>query len=332
MKFKTYYLAFKSPLHIGDYKPESYEISENFLRSDTIIAAIYAAWAKMGHPDWIPDDGVPPFTISSAFPYIEKKGNKYTHFFPRPKLRFNQKENNNQDSTVRKKIKKVKWLDLDYFEMVINYEQIVIFGKENSHLQAEFLSSTKDIEKHIYKDLLQRVKISRNVEKQEDSDPFQMERIYFEKAGLFFMALGPDFEKLEIALEFLQYEGFGTDRSTGNGYFELKQGEISIDTPENSELSTNLSLYTPESKEVLIKNINSSDSAFETIKRGGWITTPGYQSLTKKSIRMFTEGGIWKQQNEIAGKANIDLTPGTIPIDHKIWRCGRSIFIPVKTN
>jgi len=333
MKYKTYYLAFNSPLHLGNHKPESYEQSEEFLRSDTILAAVYATWAKMGHKEWIPDDGDSPFTLSSAFPYIltnKKENPKYIHFFPRPKLRFNRNEGENTDSSVRKGIKKIQWLDEEYFEIVINNEPIVSFGKNNNHLKKGYLSGKIDPNDYITRDLLQRVTIPRDVETPEDSEPFYMERIFFNDAGLFFMAVGNELEKLEKALKFLQDEGFGTDRTVGNGFFELKTGEIDIDTPEEYSLMTNLSLFIPESKEDFLSAISSKEAAFESIKRGGWITTDGYLTMEKKSVLMFAEGGIWKISKSISGKGNIDLTPKDIDIDHKIWRSGKSIFIPIK--
>lgn len=331
MTYKTYYLAFNAPLHVGNHKPESYEQSEDFLRSDTIVAAIYAAWAKMGNVDWIPSDGNPPFTVSSAFPYVETGKNEYVHFFPRPKVRFNRKEEQNSDGSVRKKIKKVQWLDQEYFESVINHREMTDYGVGNKDLKGNYLSGSNiNPEEHITKDLIQRVTISRNTEEPKDSEPFYMERIFFDRAGLYFMASGENLESLEKALIFLQHEGFGTDRNVGNGFFDLKSGSIDIAVPDKSEFMTNLSLYTPESKEEFVNQISHQDTAFEAIKRGGWITTQGYQSVVKKTVMMFTEGGVWYHNKAINGIGNIDLTPSDYSINHKIWRSGRSLFVPIK--
>lgn len=333
MTYKTYYLSFNSPLHLGNHKPESYEQSEEFLRSDTIVAAIFATWAKMGHEDWIPEDGNPPFTLSSAFPYVKKGEGDYIHFFPRPKVRFNKKESEHDDSTVRKKIKKVQWLDQHYFEAVINYRSLESFGVGNRHLKGNFLCKNDvDMDAHITRDLLQRVTISRNIKEPKDSEPFYMERIFFDRAGLYFMVEGEEMGKLETALEFLQYEGFGTDRTVGNGFFDLERGSIQLNVPTGTETTTNLSLYIPKNKEEFLSQTTHEDAAFEGIKRGGWITTAGYQGKEKKSLMMFSEGGIWKQASQIAGRGNIDLRPSTIEIDHPLWRSGKSIFVPIKTN
>lgn len=333
MKYKTYYLAFNSPLHLGNNKPESYEQSADYLRSDTIIAAVYASWAKMGHVEWIPVDGTPPFVVSSAFPYVgnckdPQEQKKCVHFFPRPKLRLGKNEIKN--GIVRKKVKKVQWLDMDYFEMLINEGPFEEYVKDNAHLHGKYLSGRINPEKYITRDLMQRVKISRNVENHEDSEPFYMERIFFKNAGLFFLAAGEELEKLDKALEFLQYEGFGTDRTVGNGFFDLKQGEIDINVPRETNLSMNLSLFIPESRENFLNYIDEKNTAFESIRRGGWITTEGNLTKEKKSVLMFTEGCVWKQSESILGKGNIDLTPKDVDLDHTIWRSGQSIFIPIK--
>ncbi|MBK8818380.1 MAG: hypothetical protein IPN49_04555 [Saprospiraceae bacterium] len=93
MTYRAYFLKFTTPLHLSDYKPDSYESSEDVLRSDTIIAAIMAAWAKQGHEEWI-GDGDLPFTVSSAFPYYQRKQGS-CRVYARPKLPFN-----NADSDI----------------------------------------------------------------------------------------------------------------------------------------------------------------------------------------------------------------------------------------
>jgi CRISPR type III-A-associated RAMP protein Csm4 len=328
--FKTYYLNFISPLHIGDHRPDSYEQSETFLRSDTLVAAIFATWAKMGHADWIPESGDPPFVLSSAFPYWEKSKEEKNHFFPRLKITPKVKEELEYDTHLVKALKKVQWLDQPYFERLLQLEATSSFGKENKHIQGGFLTET-ELPKggFITKEVMNRVSIPRNQEDGEAKDaiPFYMERIRFNNGGLFFLAEGEHLDRLELALNLLQYEGFGTDRNVGNGFFEFSTGEITLDTPSNGNYGTNLGLYCPESKEILNTQLDDN-SRFELIKRGGWITKPNYQTIEKNSIYMFTEGSVFYEKDSIVGRGGIDLKPD-YPIDHPIFRCGKSIFLPV---
>ncbi len=139
-KFKTYYLNFTSPLHIGNHRPDSYEQSESFLRSDTLVAAIYATWAKMDHVDWIPESGEPPFLLSSAFPFWRKREGGKIHFFPRLKAVPKSEKGQQYDTLVVKALKKVQWLDQSYFEKLLHFKASDSFGSDNCDLQGAFLT------------------------------------------------------------------------------------------------------------------------------------------------------------------------------------------------
>jgi CRISPR type III-A-associated RAMP protein Csm4 len=280
----------------------------------------------MGKADLIPKDGRPGFTLSSAFPFVEKEGER-SHFFPRPKCRFDL---NQEDVNTRKTVKKIKWLDQHYFERVIANKQITLPSSLSG--SGQYLSTIDRIDKDfIVKDLLQRVAVSRNIDGIEDARPFYMERIFYNNAGLFFMIQDDEQSKVEEALEFLQYEGFGTDRTVGNGFFELQKGEIELEVPTDTELSTNLSLFTPESAQTLEELSDHDSAAYDFVRRGGWITTDGLIGKEKKSVLMFTEGSVWKTRDLTAGLSNINLKPSSVN-SHPIWRSGKSLFIPIRTT
>ncbi len=331
MTFKAYFLKFTSPLHIGNYKPDSFESTESFLRSDTINAAIIATWAKLGHQDWIEEcNGALPFTISSGYPYYGEKGQENI-FFPRVKLPF---ELEDKDSRLSKQIKKITWMDKSYFEAVIHAKKIEKTFED--HIKKEFLTSNENFPKDGFmtKQVSERVAIPRERTEDKQSEPFYMERIYFDNGGLYFLAMGDGLDKLETALNLLQYEGFGTDRNIGNGFFEWDKSEIDIDIPSDCMYSTNLSLYCPVTQEKVKAEVEDDYTAYELIKRGGWITSSSHQSIEKDSIYMFVEGSIFKKNESIDGQKNINLNPkNLIPSmkpEHPIYRSGCSIFIPVK--
>lgn len=321
--YTTYRLHFTSPLHIGNFKPDSYDQSESFIRSDTIIAAVISSWAKMSKNEYI-GDGKVSFTISSCFPFYGKIGEKCIYFFPRIKMPL---KIGDKDSRLSKKIKKVTWLDQHFFEKQLSNSQIT----ENleSCLHGEYLTENElPKDNFMYKQVSERVTIPRERDEKNQPIPFYMERIYFNDSGLFFLATGEGLDKLEEALNFLQYEGLGTDRSVGNGFFTWTKDELTLNT-FTSNYSTNLGLYCPTVLETLNSEIDDQ-SSFELIKRGGWITTEGYQSIEKNSIYMFTEGSVFKRVSGVGGKDGIDLTPDEYPIDHKIYRSGKTIFLPIE--
>jgi CRISPR/Cas system CSM-associated protein Csm4 (group 5 of RAMP superfamily) len=74
------------------------------------------------------------------------------------------------------------------------------------------------------------------------------------------------------------------------------------------------------------------DSSYDTLKRSGWITAEGYQTFRKKGVYMFAEGSVFKGDASPKGRKAIDITPDAefIKLPHKIYRCGESIFLPVK--
>ena len=150
--------------------------------------------------------------------------------------------------------------------------------------------------------------------------------------GLACLAAGNELNKLNTALDFLKYEGFGTDRNVGNGFFEWKDCTIELNLPANAGHSTNLGLYCPKDKASVAAEIDEK-SSYELIKRGGWITEAGYQTIEKESIYMFSEGSVFSKSIDIDGKGNIDLSPRNLPQDlkpsHPIYRSGKTIFVPV---
>ncbi len=322
MDFNTLYLQFKSPLHIGNHRSEDYANSEEFIRSDTIISAVMSVWARIGKEEWISDYiNDPDFVVSSAFPYTTVLEEKI-HFLPKPKVPWQLRS---FDPDRSKKLKKAKWLDSVYFKILINAESIDDFGNNDVDLRGDFVCK-HDISTPIFAEVQDRVNVSRDGA--EDARPYVFERIRFaDGAGLYFMVSG-DLARLKIALEVLQEEGFGTDRSVGNGLFTKAEGKMNIDVPD-SDMGMNLGLYYASSHEVLKDQLNEK-SRFSLVKRGGWITTPLGMGKEKNNVYMLEEGSVLACTEQIAGKHDILLTPEIMTDKHPIYRSGRTLFIPIK--
>lgn len=329
--FQTYRLYFEAPLHIGDVRPDDYGNSESFVRSDTLMAALTSMLGKTGK---IENDfsGEFPFRVSSLFPFAESAG-EVVYFFPKLSKPMPIKKEGDKPIPYAKKLKKLKWLDKSYFEAQLNHKEFGHFGDaKQKDIQGEFCSSAElPKDGFITKQVSQRVTIPRVRGDGEDPTPFYMERLFFNKgAGLYFMVEGNSTEILEDALNLLQHEGLGTDRTIGNGAFRWDGGTIELETPE-SGTCTNLSLFCPESERQLAEMLDN-EASYETIKRGGWITTEGYQTYRKKGVYMFAEGSVFQGDTTPKGRQAIDVTPDAsfIQLPHKIYRCGESIFLPVK--
>ncbi len=326
-KLTIYKLRFTAPLHLGDERAD-YDKSLSVYHSDSLYAAITAVLAKVGVP--VPDDGDWGFTVSSLFPYYQKGENDEPVYFL-PKI----KKQDDFDPEIRKKVKKIAWLDLDYFNHYIAGKALFSGGVKDEHFKKSYLTSQNIDENFISSGVNPRVTVSRTGK--EDARPFYMERLYFShNSGMYFIAVGDKLETLATALSMLKDEGIGTDRTVGNGFFEWEKAEIGLDLPA-SDYAANLSMFIPESKEQLGQMLNAEHVAYDFQKRGGWITDGGLNTFRKNSIYMFNEGSVFKSgQQTLHLKGRLaDLKPaldyahlGITP--HPIWRNGKALFIPVK--
>lgn len=303
-QFTIYRLHFTSPLHIGDAR-EDYGISLKTLSSDTLYAALTATLAKMGES--LPDDGDLGCVISSLFPYRKDTRDAYpTYYFPKPLGVRYPKDLKAEDF---KKAKKMQWLDLLQFEKALYGQPVEVC--ENP----DFIKSN----------VSERVSVSRDYS--EDSKPFYMDRVCFEgDSGLFFIAEG-DTAAIDKALPLLALEGIGTDRNVGNGFFEYEKDSLSISLPHDTEYGISLSTFIPESKEQLT-TLLANHSSYELQRRGGWITTPPYNSIRKNVIYAFAAGSVFYGILSGSGKI-VDLAPQGL-VKHPIWRCGKALVLPIK--
>ena len=303
-QFTVYRLHFTSPLHIGDAR-EDYGISLKTLSSDTLYAALTATLAKMGES--LSDDGDFGCVISSLFPYRKDTRNAVpTYYFPKPLGIRYPKDLKAEDF---KKAKKMQWLDLLQFEKALYGQPVEVC--ENP----DFIKSN----------VSERVSVSRDYS--EDSKPFYMDRVCFEgDSGLFFIAEG-DTAAIDKALPLLALEGIGTDRNVGNGFFEYEKDSLSISLPHDTEYGISLSTFIPESKEQLT-TLLANHSSYELQRRGGWITTPPYNSIRKNVIYAFAAGSVFYGIQSGAGRI-VDLAPQGL-VKHPIWRCGKALVLPIK--
>ncbi len=315
-RFNIYRLFFDSPLHIGNRR-DDYGISLQTVQSDTLYAAIISSLAKTGKA--IPDDGDLGCTVSSLFPFSGD-----CLFLPKP-MTYTIPDGIAPQEI--KKYKKIQWLGKNLFEKSLKGENIFTGATKVSGKFA----FTQDIpENFIRSSVSPRAAVSRKPG--EDTNPFYMDRIFFAKgSGLYFISSG-DTALLEEGMKLLQHEGIGTDRNVGNGQFHYETDQIEIQMPASADNAISLSIFIPENEEQL-KDMLEGNIAYELTRRGGWITTAPYNTIRKNSIHAFMPGSVFHKHSEsiaIYGK-NADLTPYVSPIHipYKIWRNGKSIFLPI---
>lgn len=334
--FKIYKLHFTSPLHIGD-RHENNDISLTTIQSDSLYAALTSCLAMTGFN--IPDNGDLRFTVSSLFPFFQRgKEGRPVYFLPLP-LQARMSELN--DVSMAKKVKKIQWVDVDFFDNILSGKSLFDGTDRNfQFIQETYLTKTalpEDIngsKEFIKSEVSQRVTLNSRTG-EEDAMPYYVDKILFRyDSGFYFMAEG-NTEILEKALTLLSMEGIGTDRNVGFGFFDFSSDVLTINLPEHANHQIALSFFIPESKEQLAEMLDSDDAAYDFIRRGGWITTNPYTTLRKNAIYGFLPGSVFSLKSgkacETVGKI-VNLKPeiGDLTPKHPIWRNGKSIMLPIK--
>ena len=332
--FKIFKLHFTSPLHIGD-RHENNDISLTTIQSDTLYAALTSCLAKTGYD--IPDNGDLGFTVSCLFPYYQRgKESQPVYFLPLPL----QTHLSEIDITVAKKIKKIQWVDVDFYNDILSGESLFDGTDKNyQYIQESYLTKTilpEDVngsKEFIKSEVSQRVTVNSRTG-EEDAKPYYVDKVLFRyDSGLYFLAEG-NTELLEKALRILSMEGIGTDRNVGFGFFEFSSDELTMKLPEQANHQIALSLFIPESKEQLAELMDSDNVAYNFTRIGGWITTYPYSTLRKNAIYGFLPGSVFCLKSgktcEAIGKI-VNLKPeiGEFTPNHPIWRNGKSIMLPI---
>lgn len=330
INFTSFRLKFSSALHLSVGKND-YDVGQSTLHSDALKAAIFACALQLGADEAEAIAMNEGYRISSAYPFFGAE-----LFFPKPAIRLPLIADVDEFSQS-KALKKIRYLGKSFFEDILSGEpQKNIRQKQHLHDGDQYLSDHPDVqslrEKIVYSAVNQRVTIYPDYH--QPPTPFYTERQYFnDKAGLYFLVQWQD-EKVRTAftkaLRLLGDNGIGTDRHVGNGFFSISQEEeISLEAPAEASLQTNLSLFCPQPEECTQTILDAS--SYQLIKRGGYMAAPAVASnvsLRKRSVYMFDVGSCFPASQKMLGK-QVNLQPDIPLIQHKVWRDGRAIFIPL---
>lgn len=325
---------FTTPLHIGNERSDC-STGSPILHSDSIYAAICHAWARLGKADWIGESGQSGFTISSLFPFI-KDGTYFSYFLPKPMLLLDENSKDDLDTSVRKALKKVQWIDIPVFEGLASGAPLsytdTFFDKGYQSMK-EF---PKGMEEPIINQSMPRASISRTG--LENTKIYYIDRYYFHnQAGLYAFIkfeTGVSKSRIETAFRLLADEGLGTDRNVGHGKFDFTMDKITINLPNETEFGINLGMYCPASKKEWVQfseyNTEKARSGFNLVRRGGWMSEPR-NTWRKRSVFMAMPGGVFKTNGRLTAGTIVNIEPtGEVNTGHPVWRNGQSIFLPCK--
>jgi len=324
MDIYYYKLQFRGPTHFGLTGIDLENLTER-VDSDTFFSALmnaaHVAYGSSFVSDYIEQfTHRPSFLVSSLFIY-----NGATFFLPRPLADINVPWDLKR--ILGKKLKKIKWIDLESFQKWTTGTTITKEDIDNMHEMQEKYKNT------FMTDIRPRVSLDRET---LSSNIYHCGYLYYrENSGLYgFVAFRdePEIERFKNFLAILGGIGLGGEKTYGCGTFNISVIErltIPMKTIMESKTDTYtlLSLYHPSDTE--INSLDQNLIAYDLMRKRGWITSGRYAlTLKRKSVGFIGEGSVFKIP---VGGRIVDVTPDNIPpdiLEHKAYRYGHAFTAP----
>lgn len=314
----TYYLNFRSPLHLGR-RGVGLEETEILIPADTLFSAICQTWRTFYGEESLTNfldqyETGEPFLLTSAFPFAGD-----IRFLPKPLI--DLKVNADDD---RKKLKKVRYLSEKRFRQIVNGE---LSASDDADLIKENdLSNNGQLWIHdedkcpptVWKtDKRPRVTLDRQ---SSTSEIWHLGGVKFnEGCGLWFDAKFEAEEtqrQIETILRVLGDTGIGGERSAGYGLFDLHSEPAESESESKADRFVTLSPICPRDADELNALIQG-DVGYTLEERSGWIGSVEGNGLRRQQVWMFGEGSVLNGNGAQVGRL-IDLKPDACP--HPVWR------------
>jgi CRISPR-associated protein Csm4 len=141
-------------------------------------------------------------------------------------------------------------------------------------------------------------------------------------------------QAFEHALNVLQDDGLGGERSAGYGTFTWQKAlaSLNLDIPSGNGPALLLSRYHPRSME-LPAALNGDGAAYNLIPLGGWLRSWAGAAQRRKRLWLVSEGSVVKAQGAGPWGDVVDVHPtygnpdGDLP--HPVWRYGLALGVAV---
>lgn len=328
-----------APFHLGR-RGIGLEETETIVHSDTLFSALCNVWVRCFGRDDLENRFLPliqsRFRISSAFPYAYD-----VLFFPKP---LSPLPVQNADF---KKIKRCRFVSEQLFVDLIHGHNITpcfqdrVFwcseSEKNSLGTAVAEATNKQFEPdqfHIWQETeVPRVSLDRVT---QASNIFYFSKVTFTRGcGLFFLAkLNPSLQSdFEMALRVLGDIGIGGDRTAGYGQFEPCFSEFNLNVPDDASQVVSLSLLAPKNKDELSAFLDDK-SAYQLIRRDGWIDSPEGRNYRRRACQMFVEGSVINRpDNGLMGRlVNVTPTGPDVQLTHPVYRYGIGFPVPIRVQ
>ncbi len=365
-----YTLQFKGGLHVGT-RGVNLEEAGVSIPSDSLFAAILST-LRLTDEDvdafanaYIPD---PPFLLTSAFPYVGG-----VRFYPMP-ADAARLFSPNTIKTFGKKLGKINYLSEGLLREALkkgNLDDWLFPESETETPQKgvtlqgttlwlkvdEIASLPKAFQRderrrHALRRLTvwRAVRVPRGTIDRHTSatNIFHAGKVEFAaECGLWFGVqwrkpeaeyAGKKFKDvLERALNMMQDDGVGGERTTGYGAFTLANGKSSIAFPDEVQpdgLAYLLSRYHPHGDEALTA-LNDPRAAYRLTPVAGWLHTYDGAAQRRKRVFLVEEGGLIRSGQGVMGDV-VNLCPEYkdektgkyVPgLDHKVYRHGLALTL-----
>ena len=325
-------LHFRSAIHLGsDATAIGIEGTRLVAHSDTLFSCLINAYAQLhsGNLSVVESlldrfrEGVPPFCLSSAFPFVEQPEGGNTYYLPKPLNDPGEFYDEFEGQWYRKEYGKV-----------VNRTQLVKMNTFQSWLKGDHVGLA-DLEKQdIESDCVSIIRPQHERDRLTDATSiYHTGLVHFHgTSGLYFIVeLDTTFWCWGVFREMLSQagrNGLGGRRSHGNGIFEVHDNTIDrLDYVWNDLFNMpkqngyiNLSLYLPQTCD------NLTPVAYQLVTRKGWCYSSVVPTQMKRqAVTMFSEGSVFR--NEPIGTL-ADVTPPGFSA-HNIYRYGIPITLPI---
>lgn len=308
------------------------------LRSDTLWGHICWAIANVYGKDKVEEFITKqPFFVSSTFPFLQDEKDNKIEFFPKPfsnedkekiKDELSYLEKLDEMTKQKKEKKATSWLSKSDFEEYINGKKYI----NSEKLEKENISITQK-STAVTRNRIDRI-LGGTLKIGGAGQLFHIEEHYFEqeKAGLFFLVQGTDFSLLEGALRYLNHAGFGGDRSTGKGNFEISEiQDFVFKVPTKSDFMLNLSLYHPTDTELdILQASENPNFVYQLEDRKGKLGFLNYKNVEKDAFLFFKEGSIFPYFEAESYGYNPEVqNVKTLNLPHKVYQYGRGFMLNI---
>ena len=204
MNYKIYKMIFTQGVHFGDHSLEKSEIT---FQADTLFSALCIEALKIDKLDVLLNSVKENHLVfSDAFPYMGQE-----FFIPKPMKKIEQVIQN-EDMTVRKKFKKLEYVQVSLLDQYLKGEYPIDKG-----------SDIKELGVHV-------LKTSASIRGNEEALPYRVGIYRFKEHNGLYIVVGYDSEEIldlfDELFEMLSLSGIGGKKNSGLGHFRYNTVEL----------------------------------------------------------------------------------------------------------